>query len=207
MAVGLVAFIPPIKKVKNKKTWWRITVILSYAGLVLGVVSLALNWVLVAGTVTNNTRYEVDISIHPFQDGFVSIKNGLQYTGDIMPSMVHLTWQNIIGSSGPVLTLYLAAVGYALALVGICKPKNMRQRRLKAAILVISGILVAATVIHTFVFVQGQANTIEGADIGYGIGVYIAIISSALLVFSGLSATKEVQSENTETQNILFWRS
>ncbi len=206
IAVGLVAFIPPIKKVKNKKTWWRITVILSYAGLVLGVVSLALNWVLVAGTVINNVDHDVDISIHPFQDGFVSISNGVQYVGSIMPSMVNLTWQNIIGSSGPVLTLYLAVAGYALALVGIYKPKSTRQRRLKAAILVISGVLVAATVIHTFIFVQGQANIIEGADIGYGIGVYIAIISSALLVFSGLSATKEVQSENTDTQDVLYWR-
>jgi len=206
MVVGLVALIPPIKKVKNKKTWWRITLILSCAGLVLGVVSLALNWVLVAGTVTNNTGYDVDISLRPFQDGFVSITNGLQYIGDIMPSMVNLTWQNIIGSSGPVLTLYVAAVGYALAVVGVYKPKNMRQRRLKVAILVISGALVAATVVHTYIFVQGQANTIEGAGIGFGVGVYVAIISSALLVFSGLSATKDVHSENTDTQNVLSWR-
>jgi flagellar basal body-associated protein FliL len=93
-----------------------------------------------------------------------------------------------------------------LAVVGVYKPKNMRQRRLKVAILVISGALVAATVVHTFIFVQGQANTIEGAGIGFGVGVYVAIISSALLVFSGLSATKEVNSENMDTQNVLSWR-
>lgn len=196
---GLIAYIPYVKKLKNKKTWWRITVILSTTGLILGVVSLALNWMLIAGTaVTNNTAYQVDISVRPFQHGIVSITEGIKYVGDIVPSMVNLSWQTFVGSSGPVLTFYLVSAMYVLALIGLHKPKNLRQRRLKMAILLMSGIIVAATVVHTFIFVYGQSNAVGGAGIGLGMGAYMAIISSALLIFSALSAKKETLVDNTK---------
>ncbi len=197
--IGFIAYFPPAKKMKNKKTRWRLTLLLSCAGLILGAISLTLNWMAVAGTaVTNNTDYQVDIAVRPFQEGIVSINEGLQYVGVIVPSMVHLSWQNLIGSIGPVLTLYLAVAGYALALIGLYKPKTSRQRRLKAAILVISGILAAATVVHAFIFAYGQANAITGASIGFGMGIYLAVISSALLIFSGVSATREIPRETVE---------
>lgn len=189
---GLIAYIPYVKKVNKKTIWWRITVILSTAGLILGIISLTLNWMLVAGTaVTNNTEYKVDISVRPFQNGLVSITQGIQYEGDIVPSMVNLSWETLVGSSGPVLTFYLVCAVYVLALICLFKPKKIRQKRLKVAILLISGILVAATVIHTFIFANGQANVIDGAGIGFGIGAYMAVLSSVLLIFSGVSANKE----------------
>jgi hypothetical protein len=193
MVGGLIAYIPYVKKVKNKKTWWRITVILSITGLILGIVSLTFNWMLVAGTaVANNSDYQVDICVRPFQNGLVSITEGIQYEGDIVPSMVNLSWQTLVGSSGPVFTFYLVSAVYVLTLIGLYKPKKIRQKRLKVAILLLSGILVAATVVHTFIFTNGQANVVEGANIGFGLGAYMAVLSSVLLFFSGFSANKEI---------------
>lgn len=193
MVGGLIAYIPYVKKMRNKKTWWRITVILSTTGLILGIISLTLNWMLVAGTaVTNNTDYQVDISVRPFQNGLVSITDGIQYEGDIIPSMVNLSWQTLVGSSGPVLTFYLVSAVYVLALIGLYRPKKIHQKRLKVVILLMSAVIVAATVIHTFIFANGQANVIDGADIGFGIGAYMAVLSCVLLVFSGFSANSEI---------------
>ncbi len=200
IAVGLIAYIPPVKRVKNGKTWWRITFILSYAGLILGAVSLALNWVIVTGTLVTEAPYQVDISLHPFQDGLISITEDIQYIGARVPSLVHSDWQTVAGSAGPVLTLYLAAAGYVVALVGLHKPKTVRQRRLKAAILIIAGVLIATSVIHTFVFVQGQINTITGAGIGCGLGIYTTIVSSILVIFAGLCATREKHERSMESR-------
>jgi uncharacterized repeat protein (TIGR01451 family) len=200
VAVGLVAYVQPRRKVKNGKTWWRITLVLSIAGLVAGAVALALNWVLVSGTVISEASYEVDISIHPFQDGLVSITQGLNYVGADVPSLVHSAWQHIVGSGGPVLTLYLAAAGCVVALAGLYKPKTTRQRRLKAAILLIAGILIATSAIHAVVFVQGQIATITGAGTSCGLGVYAAIISSILVIFAGLCTTRENHAPSSQSR-------
>jgi uncharacterized repeat protein (TIGR01451 family) len=200
VAFGLIAYIPPSRKVKNGKTWWRITLVLSIAGLVLGAVALALNWVLVSGTLISNAPYQVDISIHPFQGGLVSITQGLHYVGADVPSLVHSAWQHIVGSRGPVLTLYLAATGYAMALVGLYKPKTTRQKRLKAATLLIAGILIATSAIHAVVFVQGQIATITGAGVGCGLGVYATIISSILVIFAGLCTTREKHAPSLQSR-------
>jgi len=192
IAIALVAYALIIKKVKSNSAWWRATVILSCAGLIFGAVSLALNWVLVTGTATtDNATYQVDVLLYPLSNGLVSITGGIRYVGAKMPSMVDPTWQNIIGSSSPVWTLYLVPVGCAIALAGLYKPKNARQRDLKVAILVISGVLIVTSVVHALIFVQGQVSTIDGAAIGYGIGVYTAIISGTLTVLSGLFAARE----------------
>lgn len=201
VAVGLIVYVPPFKKEKSKKSWWRATVILSCAGLIFGVVSLALNWVLVIGTATtNNATYQVGILLYPFRNGLVSITEGTRYIGADIPSMVDPTWQNIVGSSGAVLTLYLVPVGCALALTSLYKPKNVRQRNLKVAILVISGVLIVTSVVHAIIFVQGQVSTIDGAGIGYGMGVYMAIISGTLTVLSGLFAAREIQNRSTKAK-------
>jgi len=56
---------------------------------------------------------------------------------------------------------------------------------------VISGLLIVASVVQALVFVQSQVSTLEGAGIGYGAGVYLAIISGTLTLLSGLFANRE----------------
>jgi len=192
VAVGLFVYAPPLKKLRNNNGWRRFSLALSLAGLVLGAVSLGLNWVSVSGTVTTlNASYDVDILLYPFSSGSVSINNGLQYKGADISSLVHPNMQSVRGSPGPVLTMYLIPIGCALALTGLYKPKNARKRNLKAAILVLSGLLIVTAAVHTFIFVQGQAGTINGASICYGAGIYIAVISGALTMLSGLFTTRE----------------
>ncbi len=200
IAIGLVAYVPPVKKFRNGKNWRRISVALSLTGLVLAAVSLGLNWVSVAGTVTiANTPYEVSILLYPLQSGSVSI-TGLQYTGAEIPSMVNPSLQSVKGSAGPILAIYLIPIACALALTNLYRPKNSRQRKLKISILIISGLLMVTSVIHTFVFVQGQANIIEGAGVSYGLGAYIAVISGALTLLSGLFAIRENHNNSNKTK-------
>jgi len=199
VAVALIAYVPTNKKVKNNNTRWHATVILCCAGLIFGAVSLALNWVLVTGiATTNNVTYQVNILLYPLGNGLVSITEGLRYTGAEIPSMVDPSWRNIIGSTGPVLTLYLVPLGCALALTGFYKPKTIRKRSLKTVILLISGGLILTSVVHTLIFVQGQASAIDGAAVGYNIGVYLAIISGTLAVLAGLFANREIHTESTK---------
>jgi len=193
LAGALIAYAVIVKKVKNNKNaWWGATAILCGAGLIFGVASLALNWVFVSGAVTiENMTYQVGVLLYPFTNGLVSITEGIRYLGAAMPSMVDPTWQNILGSTGPVLTLWLIPVGcLLLLLVGLYKPKNARQRNLKVAFLVFSGVLIVISVVHALIFVQGQVGTLEGAGTGYGAGVYMAIISGTLTILSGLFASE-----------------
>ncbi len=198
IAVVLIAYVLIIKKVKSNNTWRRATAILCCTGLIFGIASLALNWMFVTGiATTDNATYQVDVFLYPFGNGLVSITEGIRYVGANMPSMVDLAWWNVLGSSGPVLTLYLVPLGCALALTGLYKPKNVRQRRLKVATLMISGILIVTAVVHALVFVQAQLGTVEGAGIGYDIGVYIAIISGTLTVLAGFFAIRETHIESS----------
>jgi uncharacterized membrane protein len=100
------------------------------------------------------------------------------------------------------LTFYVASAVYVLALIGLYKPKNLRQRHLKVAILLLSGVFVAVTVVHTFVFVNGQINAVQGAGIGLGIGAYMAVVSSALLIFSAFTAKRETLFDNPKIKNV-----
>jgi hypothetical protein len=169
--------------------------------LVLGIVSLVLDWVLVTGTVnTINATHNVDISLYPFRSGLVSITEGLQYMGREMPSMINQRLQSILGSSGPVWTMFLIPIGCVVALSVFYKPKNTRQRRLKAAFLMISGILIIASVVQTFMFVQGQASTINGAATSYGTGIYLAILSGVLVALSGIFTIRENHNNTFKTK-------
>jgi len=197
IAIGLIAYVPPLKKFRNGNNMRRVSVALSLIGLVLGAVSLGLNWVSVAGTVTIvDTPYDVDILLYPFYSGSVSITD-LQYVGREIPSMVNPSLQSVRGSPGPILAIYLIPIGCALAIASLYRPKNERQRKLKISILMISGLLMVTSVIHTFVFVQGQISLIAGAGISYGLGAYIAVISGALTLLSGLFAIREKNHNNS----------
>ncbi len=185
LIAGVIAFVPPAKKKKNGNGWRRVAVVLSIAGLILAAVSLLLSWVVVAGTVASNgVVYRVGIQLYPLSQGAVSISDGIRYVGPQAPSMVQM-------SSEPVLSLYLIPVACVAALIGLYKPKSVRQKNLKTVILAVAGVLIAASVIHTYLFVQIYANAIEGAGIGYGAGAYVAVISCGLTLVSALFASRE----------------
>jgi len=192
LAVGLFVYAPPVKKLRNHNNGRRISLVLSLAGLMLAAVSLGLNWVSIAGTVTTlDATYDVDVLLYPFSPGSVALTHGLQYRGAEIPSLVHPSLQSVRGSPGPLVTLNLIPIGCALALVGLYRPKNARQRLLKITALTFSGLLMVTAAVHTFMFVQGQAGAINGATIGYGAGLYLTVVSGALTVLAGLFATRE----------------
>jgi len=202
VAVVAIAYILILKRVNGKKDnhkrWWHATVILGLTGLAFGAVSLALNWMSAAGTATTNGEtYLVNISLHPFSPGSVSITEMLRYTGREIPSLVDSAWWNIPKSAGPVITLYLVPVGCILAIVSLYKPKTERQRIVKIVTMVIAGALILVPVAHSLMFVQTQANTIAGASTEYGVGLYIAMIGGLLALLSSLFAARETPIEMT----------
>jgi hypothetical protein len=198
LVVGVIAFVPPARKKKNGNGWRRLAVVLSIAGLILGAVSLLLSWVVVAGTVASDgVVYRVGVQLYPLSQGVVSISDGIKYVGPRVSSMVQM-------SSVPVLSLYLIPAACAAALIGLYKPKTLRQRNLKIVILVVAGVLIAATVVHTYLFVQIYANAIKGASFGYGTGVYVAVISCGLTLVSALFATQENNNSLVETHGSIM---
>jgi hypothetical protein len=185
LVAGVIGYAYPARKKKNGNGWRRVAVTLSIAGLILGAFSLLLSWVVVTGTVASNgTVHRVDVQLYPLSQGIISISDELEYVGPQVASMVQM-------SSGPVVSLYLIPAACAAALIGLYKPKSTRQRNLKIMILVVAGALVAASVIHTHLFVQIHANTIGGAGIGYGVALYVAIVSFGLTLVSALFASRE----------------
>ena len=197
-----IAYIVILKRVNDKKDnhkrWWHATVILGLTGLAFGVASLALNWISVVATATTNGEtYLVNISLHPFSPGSVSITE-IQYMGSEIPSLTDSAWWNIPKSPGPVITLYLVPVGCILALASLYKPKTQRQRIVKIVTLVIAGALIMVPVAHSLMFAQTQANTIAGASTGYSIGLYIAMISGLLVLLSSLFAARETPIKMTQ---------
>jgi len=200
ISVGAIVYLPPSKRIRNNGHWSRIVLVLSLAGLALGAASLALDWLSVAGTVTTfDATYKVEISLYPFRTGLVSITEGLQYTGREMPSLVNQSLQSVIGSSGPVSTVFLVPIGCVLSLSVFYRPKNTRKRKFKAAVLIIAGILVIISVVHTSIFVQGQTSIISGASTGYGAGPYLALLGGALTILSGLFTTREKHNNANKT--------
>jgi hypothetical protein len=97
------------------KTWRRAAVVVGLTGLALGAVSLALNWMSMARTVsTNGETYLVKVSLYPFSSGSVSIP-GMQYRGPETPSLISSAWSAVSRSSTPIIALYLIPVGCVLA--------------------------------------------------------------------------------------------
>jgi hypothetical protein len=192
LAVGLLVYAPPVKKLRNYNNGRRITLVLSLAGLMLAAVSLAVSWVSIGGTVTTfEAAYDVDVFLYPFSSGSVALSHGLQYNGAEIPSLVHPSLASVRGSVGPLVTLYLIPVGCALALTGLYRPKNARQKLLKATALTCSGLLIVAAAVHAFMFVQGQTGAIHGASISYRIGLYLTVVGGVLTVLAGLFAARE----------------
>ena len=185
LVAGVIAYAYPASKKKNGNGWRRVAVALSIGGLILGACSLLLNWVIVTGTVASNGMvYQVDVQLYPLSQGMVSISDELAYIGPQVSAMVQM-------SSGPVLSLYLIPAACVAALIGVYKPKSTRQRNLKIVVLAAAGTLIAASVIHTHLFVQLHASTIGGAGIGYGVALYVAIMSFGLTLVSALFTSRE----------------
>ena len=177
------------------KTWWQATVILGLTGLAFGSISLVFNWMSVAGTATaNGETYLVGISLHPFTIGSVSITE-LQYTGSEIPSLISSAWSTVAKSPGPIITLCLAPLGCILGLASIYKPKTNRQKAIKILTLVIAGALILVPVAHSSVFLKIRASTTTGATIGYGVGLYAAVIGGLLTLLSSLFANRETPTE------------
>jgi len=173
------------------RSWRFAAIILAVTGLVFGVASLGINWMSVAGTATTGGQtYTVSIALYPYGLGAVSISN-LQYIGDRIPSMIDSAWQAIPKSAGPVMSLYLAPAGCALAVASLYKPKTQRRKIAKVAILAIAGLLILVPVVQSFIFVAAQAGTTAGASTGYGIGQYFALMAGLLIGLASLFAVRE----------------
>jgi hypothetical protein len=183
------------KRLNGKKatsTTWRLAAImLATAGLTFTVTSLVMNWMAIAGTATTDGQtYLVNIRLYPYSFGSVAITK-MQYIGASVPSLIDSVWQNIPKSPGPIIALYSAPIGCALALACLYKPKTQTRKTAKAIILAIAGMLILIPVIQSFIFVQAQASTTAGASTGYGIGQYIAMIGGLLIGLSSLFSARE----------------
>lgn len=173
------------------KTWWRAAVVVGLTSLALGAVSLALNWMSMAGTVSaNGETYLVKVSLYPFSSGSVSIP-GMQYRGPETPSLISSAWSAVSRSSAPITALYLIPVGCVLALASLYKPKTQRQKAIKLLVTVIAGALVLVAVVQFLAFIGIYAGITTGATIGYGVGLPIAMIGGMLAIVSSLFAAKE----------------
>ncbi len=102
-------------------------------------------------------------------------------------------------NSSPVLSIYLVPAACVAALMGLYKPKSNKKRALRTTILVIAGVFIAVSVVQSHLFAQGQVDAIKGAGIGYGIGLYAAISSCALILVSSVFATKENDKDSAVT--------
>jgi uncharacterized repeat protein (TIGR01451 family) len=186
-------------KKQTHKVWWRATVVLGLAALVLGAASLLLSWMSVAGTaqIANGQKYSIAIGLNPFTLGSVSITE-MQYKGPQVPSLISSVWSAVSKIAPPVTTIYLILVGCALALASLYKPKTRRRKFVKLIVAVVAGTLVLVAVVQFLVFIGVYADIVTGAAIGYGVGLAIAMIGSLLTIASTFFAAKETPSNDSK---------